>query len=159
MLLSCVKKGALVALFLSLFLSCTKPCQQWEFEKINACFPCGEIGRIYYLESDSFCLLEPELVADRCGQRLYLNVYTLEFPFEEDDPGKAEIVMTIDDQSYRFMTDRFSGGQRLLIPPDATELMIQSLLACQNVRIEIGRYSANLTSNNFYPSFTKLQNL
>jgi hypothetical protein len=152
------KRTPNVLFFFLLFFSfsCVKPCQQWEMDHIEAQCPYYNSTKIYLPALNSFSNLEVEIVRTANETRMYFNIFTLEFPWICEDESKTEVCLVIDQQEYRFLADRLEGGQRLLLPPDALELVVQTLLQYAPVQAIVGRYTADIIPNNFCVVYNRL---
>lgn len=145
-------------LFLPFFilLSCTKPCRQWELETIQSDCPGICYGKATLPACSTFNGLEAEILSIESGLRFYLNALSLELPMVDDDVDYTTVIISIGDQDYSFLADRFQGGQQLLLPEDAQNLIIETLLQKCEVDIRVGRYQTTLVPNHFYESYLKL---
>lgn len=155
MKLSSCRNWALVALFCFLS-SCATPARQWELEKTRSCSPCFQSAKLFLPVDDNFCGMEIELTQGHCGLRMYVNVFTLEFPYTQENDAKTALVITVDEVSQTIYADRFQGGQRLLLPPDASEYIILSLLANKKVDIRAGRFHSIVIPYKFESLFHRL---
>lgn len=145
-----IGKGCLCTFFLLLIASCTPSCRQWQLETACAACPNTPIAKLYLPPEASYCGLEIEFA--RCGSdvRMYINVFSVPFPCEV---SSVEIKVSIDDVSFTSDVEVLEGGQRLLVPIDTTNQIIEALANCQTVSIRAGRYSSTLLSCNFADLF------
>jgi len=145
--------------FLSFFIlfSCAKPCRQWELDTIRSDCPGICYGKASLAACSTFNGLEAEILAIDGGLRFYLNALSLEFPVVEGNEDYTTVILFIGDQEHPFLADRFQGGQQLLLPEEAQNLIIETLLQKYEVDIKVGRYQTTLVPNNFYASYLKLK--
>lgn len=87
---------------------------------------------------------------------MYLGAYSLEFPSSREDPCKTQVTVTIDDQPFVALADRLEGGQKLLMPSDATQSIITALLENRIVTIKAGRYLTEIITANFCELYGEL---
>ena len=155
-----VQKGLLwkrVCVTLFLFLSsCSKNCQEWEYGEVVTCYHAYDSGRLILRPENPFSGLELELSRGCSGLRMYVNAFSLAFAKEGACCSKTRINISSGQESYTVFADRLEGGQRLLLPPEATNDIIGKLLACQSVCLSTGRYKSEITPRGFAASYQKL---
>ncbi|HEV8051885.1 MAG TPA: hypothetical protein VGP47_05270, partial [Parachlamydiaceae bacterium] len=88
--------------------------------------------------------------------RLYFYAVTLLFPQYENDERLCEITICVDDENFSFISDRLQGGQCLLLPNEATQLVTESLFQNKCVEVKTGRYQTILSSENFNNAYMNL---
>lgn len=156
-------KVRLILLSLSIFfilISCSsKNQQQWQIDRTVVSNKDYNSGKLSLPAINPFCGLELELVRGSSGTRMYLNAFSLPYPSNLDDPTKTEVMLSIDQQVYVIMADRFQGGQRLLLPADAASLIITALRNDNLVDITVGRYSARIISTRFAELYAQLNKI
>ncbi len=149
------RKRALSALFLFL-ISCTT-CHQWNLIETRADSPCFESARLYYAPEVMSCGLELELDCGTSGWRMYVNTFSLAIaPIDKNNP-QATVNIEIEDIQYQFLADLFKGGQRLLLPDEARDLIIETLLQGMLVKITVGRNSEVFPPKNFAEHYEKMK--
>ena len=127
--------------FLSLFsFSCSTSCRQWHLDEMIGSNDCYHSSRLYLLSEDAYCNLELVLIRSKSGIRMYLNTFSVPFPWESNDECKTAIYLCVDGNEFAFVSDRLQGGQRLLLPPDAVELIISTLMNGEQLSVRAGRY-------------------
>jgi hypothetical protein len=150
-------KGASNALFFCLlFSSCTSPFPQWEYEETATCQPCYRSGRVSLPPKDPLGGLEVEFVRTPSVLRAYLNIYAIQVTSDPQHPGKAEVKLVIEDLSENVYADILQGGQRLLLPADATEKIVNALLQDKSIDLSVGRYHSTVDPHNFVGLYNKL---
>jgi len=112
--------------------------------------------RLYLCTSGGCGDLGLELVRTCEGIRLYLNVYGLDIPPSERDSSISMVYISFREQSYTFCADRLLGGQRLLIPKNVQDDIIEYLQRGQPVFIRVGRYQADIYPEQFLKPFQKM---
>ena len=112
--------------------------------------------KAYLPACNTFNGLEAVLMSCNGNMHLYLNAFTLLFPFNGTDEDHTDVLFTIEEEKYCFTADRLQGGQSLLLPDVAMQLVIDSLLECKGVEISVGRYNTTLTSENFDKPYAAL---
>jgi hypothetical protein len=147
-------------LFLLLcFTSCNKTCHQWkEEETLTTCF-CYNSGKIFLRPPARQGSIELELTRGTYGLRLYVNIFSLEAQPEECDPTKTMVIFDVGDDSITIFGDLLEGGQRILLPPNATQWVINLLNSDQEFVVHVGRYSSTIISTGFTEAYQKLMDI
>lgn len=145
--------------FLIYLSSCTPARQAWKLTTITATFPCSTYAKAYLQTCNPFNGLEVELLCNGADTTLFLNALMLCFPPAQNDSGKIDVDICIEDQSFQYPGDRYEGGQRIRLPEEAKQLIIASLLEDIPVTIAVGRYQAIIYSENFKKVYHKLLEL
>lgn len=90
------------------------------------------------------------------GMRMYLNAYSQSFPYDESHPEIVQVTIQLPGESPLVIdAQRLAGGQRLLLPDEAAELIVYALLNGRGLDIFVGHYHAEIPSENFNPLFTQ----
>lgn len=147
--------SALFLVFIFL-LGCSPPCHQWELVNIKANCPCITYSKAYLPVCSRFSGIEAELLCAGAEKHLYLNAFSLQFPKCADDEDTTEVIVLINDIEYTFIAQRFEGGQRLLLPEIAQQLIIDALLEGHCIDLSTGHYRATLIPDNFVNVYNKL---
>ena len=150
------RKRVFSSLFLFLFscIACSPPCHQWQIAIIKAYCPPATYVKTYLPATNTFSGMEVELMCHNGCLNLYLNAITLQFP--TTNPKQTELKIVVCDQTYIFLAERLNGGQRLLLPDDAKQLVICSLLEENCVKIYAGRYETTVTDEGFAKTYNDL---
>lgn len=149
---------ALLALCLCCLSACSSTsCHQWEIQEILTKTSCFNAGRLI-LAPDSDCsFLEFEITRNRSGIRCYLNLLFLQASPFPDDPNRTRIEILFEDQEPRLVYPYLlNGGQRLLLPGDSADVLIQALLDDLPFTIKIGRANLQVVSTNFEAVYSRL---
>jgi len=159
MLFNCLmRKKEYLSFFLItiIFTSCCPPCHQWKLASIKGDCPSSNYIKAYLPTRNTFNGIEPELVCTNGLLQLYLNAHSLQFPCNSDNHAQTNVEVIIGDQDYCFIAERLEGGQRLLLPNEALEIIVCSLLEKNNVEITIGRYESTLIYEGFPSIYNSL---
>lgn len=147
------RKRVLAALFLVFFTSCSRPCQKWEVEKIQTHYSCFDSSQLNWQTTNRFSGIDIQILCTVNGTSVFLDIYTFEFPFQENDPLKTQVVIVANDVHYEFLADRLAGGQRLLLPCEGCSLILDLLTASTSFTISVGCYSETVLPTNFSKAF------
>ncbi len=149
---------ALAVLPLIFFLSsCVEPSScDWQREEYHSHFP-GYSSKIISLPpaNDDFGL-ELELASYSTeSDRMYINLFSLPIPENPNRPKKVDVAIAFESSTETVEADLFSGGQRILLPPEAAQKIIDSLLEGQAVTISVDRYRGEIYPENFSFNFSE----
>ena len=116
---------------------------------IKGADPCMDFSKAYLPSCNAFNGMEAELLYDGYNTNFYLNIQTLQFPCSDEDESVANVTIVIGDQIYSIQSEILKGGQRIRLPLEIQQLIIDSLLEGSEVLISVGRYRATLIPDNF----------
>lgn len=151
-----LKQRVFLALcFLLFFSGCAKKGPQWELERIQGDCPPQVYSKVFLIPSSTFNGIQVELVGVGSDQHLYLSVLCLQISPSSSSDSIVNVTITIEDQVYTVSAELLEGGQRVLLPEEAKDLIVCSLLNDQEVTIAMGRYRQTLISDNFKESLQK----
>ena len=148
-------RRALCALFVILS-GCTPKCPQWEIEKISTPCHCFSAGKVFYPVQDTFSGIEVELDRGPSDTRMYLNIYSIPLLGSCEEESKILIAVTINEIKEVIEADLLHGNQRILVPLDIMNQIIEALLGNQYVSIAVGQYCAEIPPQNFQTAYQNL---
>lgn len=152
-----MRKGAFYALFLiPLLSSCSPTCHQWKLAAIKANCPTASYVKAYLPACNTFNGLEAELMCSNGDMQLNLNILSLQFPCDPCDPEHSTVAVEFCGEKYTYVAERLLGGQRLVMPEEARQQIICTLLEGNDVDISVGRYESTLVSNGFSKHYDQL---
>ena len=157
--LSTTKRRVLTTLLFLFFTACNPTCRQWECDEAVTCSRCYDSVRLLISCDNPFNGIGVEIIGTSENLRMYLNVYA--YPLLPISPDSQEVIVTItiDGNDCSCNAYLFEGGQRLLVPPEFSEQIIEGLLDEQCVIISIGPYKAEIPHRNFAKSYSLLWQL
>lgn len=148
------------ALCLVSLCGCSTSCRQWEIQQILTKTPCFNGGRLLLAPDSEYSRIELEIIRNRSGIRFYINLLFLEAPPCPEDKTRTSLNVLFQDQEpwiiYPYL---FTGGQRLLLPGDAADVLIQALLDEESFDVEIGRSRIKVIPDNFSIVYTNFLSL
>lgn len=152
---------ALFALCLITLTACsTSTCRQWEIQEILTKSPCFNGGRLLLDADSDYSHLELEIIRNSSGIRFYLNLLFLQAPPLQEDPSRTCLIIQFENQEpwtvYPYLLE---GNQRLLLPGDVSDILIQSLLNEECFTIQIGRSQITVIPDNFIKTYKRLLDL
>lgn len=152
-----MRKSGLPALFFITFCfsACSPHCHQWKLAIIKADCPPARYAKLYLPACSTFNGFDAVLIRANGCISFYLNALTLCFPNYGEDPDHTEVVFCIDDEVSTFIADKLQGGQSLLLPEEAMQLVVSAMLQQKCVDITIGRYQTTLIPDHFDTSYNK----
>jgi len=107
----------------------------------------------------NFCHdLEVEFLYTDKHLHAYINVYAETVPAYEEDPQVALLVLHVKGQQYDLLVDRLSGGQRLKIPQESLNFLIDLLEKYPYVTFTLGSiYRTKINALDFNKHFKMLK--
>lgn len=155
-------RRAFIALVLITFTGCnTKVSRDWNFQANLTKRPYYNGGRIFLEPEKEYDYLTIEIVRSRSGVRFYLNILFLQAtPCSEDQTKtKVEVFFENEEKPWVIYPLILRGGQRLLLPTDASNYLIQVLLEGQSFDFKVGNYRTKATVNTFEECYQALMKI
>jgi hypothetical protein len=141
---------------LSLLNGCsTPPCREWIFNDIIASCPSYNSGRLLLQPDNAYTYLEVEILRSKSGIRMYLNILLMEARPCEENPQKAKVEIILADETLTVYAHILKGGQRLLLPGEVADLLIDTLLDDQCFTIQVGAKKIVIVPDRFQESYNK----
>lgn len=149
--LKSLKRVLPCTLFLIL-ASCASTKDSWKLRRIDSSNDviCAHLS---LPPKNAFRNLEVFFQKDGDDTKVFLNNYST--PFQKDEAGLATVVIYINDSSTYFKAPVLAGNQRILLPPDATQMLLLALNEKQAIVVTSGKYSAEVHSEDFDQAFNK----
>jgi hypothetical protein len=156
-----IQRALLALCLLLLLLGCSTPtCREWEIQEIVTQTPSFNGGRLILGPDSDYSHLELELVRSSSGIRFYINLLFLQALPWQDDPTRTCISILFADQEpwivYPYLLE---GSQRLLLPGDVADILVQSLIDDLSFIIQIGRSQISVVPTNFIKAYQRLLDL
>lgn len=134
------------------FSSCSCKPEGWTSGKIpSASLTCSHLT---FPAKNFYRNLEVHFQRDGEQVNVFLNVHSL--PFEPDYEGMVMVTLETDEDSTSFLAPVLAGCQRVLLPPEAKELLLTALFEKSTVIISAGKYSTELNRKSFAEYFEQL---
>jgi len=152
------RKRALALFLIILSLSsCQQNCRQWDFTKIPGECPPTTFARAYLPACSNLNGIAAEFLSIGGELHLFLNALLFEFPSSESDPCVSIVTVKINDTELEYPAERLDGGQRLMMPQEATETIVAALCEGLCVEVSVGSYRETLISTRFQETYTSYQ--
>lgn len=150
-LLRLMQKASFFILLMFLFSACTSSsCRQWELQEIITKRPCYNSSRLILAPDTATSNLEMEIVCDKNGMHIYLNLLLLEAPPWKEDPRFTKIEILEENQETKVIYPYlFKGGQRLLLQDEDANQIIQLLDSGVTFTMKIGRSRITVIPDNY----------
>lgn len=132
-----------------LAVSCQSSPPSWKVSETKSRHPSYQACSISQKPDNPYRGMELEFVRTSSRTHAYLNVFSLTFPSDRLDENKTKVVIKIEDEEQIFLAHRLEGGQRLLLPEDARDLLVQALLENKPVAMIAGRFDVKISPGNF----------
>jgi hypothetical protein len=145
----------ILLLILTLFCSCNS-IKPWAFKEVVSNNPQFNSTLLTYQSDDELMGVGVEILKGIFGTFGYLNVHSRQIPSLPDAPSKSIVVLLIDEKKFPYNADRMEGGQKLLLPQEATAQLTSSLLNNQSVTIYLDGFKSTLEPTNFANMYKKI---
>jgi hypothetical protein len=128
----------------------------WKYESAGACIPCLDSSRIILIPNQPSSTLQFEIIRDIHGYHMYVS--TICYVLADSCGCQQELPLQVcaGDDVYDFEGKLYQGGQRVLIPDEARDIIIGALLSGSCVSLHVGIHSVNVTSASFAQSWNRL---
>ncbi|MDP1836610.1 MAG: hypothetical protein Q8K75_11885 [Chlamydiales bacterium] len=128
----------------------------WKYENAGACIPCLDSSRIILIPNQPSSTLQFEIIRDIHGYHMYVS--TICYVLADCCGSQEEVPLQIcvGEDVYDFEGKLYQGGQRVLIPEEARDIIIGGLLSGSCVTFHVGIYSVNVTSASFGQCWNRL---
>lgn len=147
--------GSILMLALAL-MGCSGIClnrpAEWLVEANTHGRPTDRSSRLFLPATDPCHGIELEIVSTFDGQRMFVNLVS----FHLKEGVSYEIGVELEDHMRTYTANLFEGGQRLLLPCDAAQEIINCLLDGQYVCLHLGCRKREISSEGFLEKFTRL---
>lgn len=89
--------------------------------------------------------------------RTYVAVHSQTIPPFKGNTKEAFISLKVLDQSFQGVGHRHAGGQRVLLPAELQNILIQNLLGGKPITIQLQGYSTTVEPDQFAAEYQKLK--
>lgn len=146
-----MKRVLSCTLFLTV-TSCASTTDHWKLRRIDSSndIVCAHLS---HPPKNTFRNLEVFFQKDGPQTKVFLNTYST--PFQNDENGMADVTIYIDDFPTSFKAPLLAGNQRIMLPLDATEMLLVALNKKKSIVIASGKYFAEIQSEDFDQAFNK----
>lgn len=145
-----------------LFLSCcSNPLpRQWTIESSLTKYPRFNSGMML-LEADSdISYIDLQIIRSISGLNMYINILLLKTPPLPEDSKRTTLELLVEGQDpYLFHPYILNGEQKLLVPNEVADYIIQLLLEDQTVVIKAGRFIITVIPDNFQEAYEELMTM
>ena len=92
-------------------------------------------ARLSYPVEDPVNGIGIEMIAAQGLVSTYLEVHSQKVPAYQGNPKEALVIMKIDGKTFQGIANRHEGGQRVSLPPQLHQLLIESLQRSEERRV------------------------
>lgn len=149
-----MKKGALLLL---LFLFACESNKSWEVSHVQAGKKAYNSARLSYPVHDTVNGIGIEMICAEGLINTYLEVHAQQIPPYQGNPKEALVILKIEGKTFQGIAHRHEGGQRVSLPPQLHQLLIESLQLNQPVTVLLEGYFTTLDPTEFGEQFRELQ--
>lgn len=116
-------------------------------------------ARIALESQDMFKDLSVELIRSQSSQKVYVSAHSTRFTTITSSAALVPVHIKLDQETSTVLCQTFTGEQKLLIPEETSEKIVNCLLANKPVAIFIDQYRADLNPISFREKFQQLEAL
>lgn len=138
-----------------LLFACTKQ-SHWAFDQVHSDHKEFRSTKLTYTSGDPLHGIDLELLKTDERLNVYLNIHSLPIAPPKSDPKSAQVTIDADGCPKRFSVYRMAGGQRFLLPEDATQLLIDSFKQRKDVSITLLGHRTVFRSEDFSVKYEKV---
>lgn len=148
-----VEKGIIASLFLFLLTSCYHAGPKWCLDLPRE--GCCQSGRLKFPAAEPCTGVNFEIIRSGEYNWGYLSVLSFAIPAGED--AMTPVTITAGDQSFTFFARRLEGCQKLLLPDEGLDMIINWLMTGHTIHICFDRYQTTLYSQDFNRRYKELR--
>ncbi|MBS0648761.1 MAG: hypothetical protein JSS10_06015 [Verrucomicrobia bacterium] len=146
-----------VAFLLLLTLCACESSKSWEVSHVQAGQKEYNSSRLSYPIRDIVNGIGVEMICTQGQVKTYLEVHAQTIPPYQGNPKEALVIMKVKDKTFQGIAHRHEGGQRVSLPPQLHQLLIESLQLNAPVTVMLEGYFATLDPKEFPEQFQELQ--
>lgn len=148
----------LLIVLIATLASCSKESShQWQFEEVRTRRPEFNGGRLVLAPDTDYSNLELEIVRSSSGIRFYVNLLLFQAFPRPLDPATTTLTIQFEEQEpWVIHPYLFEGGQRLLLPGEIADTLVEALLEGQSFTVQIGRSQVKVTPTHFSEDYKAL---
>lgn len=141
-------------LFIVLLYSCS-PRSCWLYQEVDSDCPQYNSANLTHPSANTFNGIGLQLLTGPFGTLGYLNVYCGSIPSFDEEGRTAKVLFIIDGTHYQFDGILHEGQQKVLLPDEATQLVIRALLDNQSVCIVMKGYLGEISAVGFCSRYNR----
>jgi len=149
-----LRRGALFFLFL---LCACESNKSWEVSHIQAGKKEYSSARLSYPVLDTVNGIGIEMICAQGLVNTYLEVHAQHVPPYQGNPKEALVILKIEGKTFQGIGHRHEGGQRVSLPPQLQQLLVESLQLNQPVTVLLEGYFTTLEPKEFSEQYRDLQ--
>ena len=139
-----------------LFIAGCNKSSHWSTNHVKTGSSAFDSSELCYRTSDPANGLDLAMIRTKDTLRFYLAVRSRSIPPYQNNPKQALVEILIDNNKYIFIAARHEGGQRLLLPEECQQLVLDSLKNNLSVTFQLSGYQAFIEPSDFETQFKKL---
>ena len=146
----------LPVLTLLLLASC-RSTNPWSVDRVTSGNTKFNSTKLTHFTNDPIHGLDLEFLKTHDRLYVYLNVHSTPIPPLKTDPESSFVYISVESEKHRFEAHRREGGQRLLLPDSAVELIISSLEQQHPITIHVAGYQSLIAPSEFSKQYQKIK--
>jgi hypothetical protein len=141
---------------LLVFLTNCSSSSPWNLSYLKGSQQAFDSVRLSYPVHDVVNQVAIEMIYANNSLRTYLVVYSHPIPPYLGNPQEAVVTLKTEAKVYRAIAYRHQGGQRIGLPSDLQQTLIDALLNENSVTLELQKYSTTLHPKQFIAAYHQL---
>lgn len=140
-------------LFVSILLAGSVGCARqnnWSYREVISHSPQFDSFQLQHLPEKDLSGIGVELLKGSFGTYCYLTVNCCQIPPFRQDPTSALLVLQINEQTYPYKTERMEGGQKVKLPDEATQKLLEALGEGNAVTVYLEGFMEEIQPRNFF---------
>ncbi len=133
---------AFVALLLLLSACASK--NVWHMQKVLSKLPDQHSMLISYHPKNEITGIGVELLTGSFGKRAILYVCARQIPSLPHAPHQANVIFLIDEEQHCYKAQKMEGGQKVLLPEEATKMLFEAVECNKGVTIVLDGYLSKI---------------
>jgi hypothetical protein len=151
-----LKKGLSSLVIILICITGCRSNNSWVFDRVESGNAAFNSSRLTFPSSDQINGIDVEFLKTPHHLYTYLNVHSLPISPLKSSPQHAFVYIIIGEEKHRFEALRREGGQRLLLPEDASSLLISALQKHQTIILKIAGYTSQISPQGFSKYYSEL---
>ena len=154
MLQKLLRKGALLSALSCILLTACNKGNSSSWALINEPKRGNKCSQLSFEPSFKGGSMGLQMLKTEKGLITYLNLYTGQFP--SDDAQTVTVYLKCGETKHSYKAHLLSGGQRCILPPEATHAIIERLGSNQSILLHTKRVSTEVSAVGFSQFYKKI---
>lgn len=127
----------------------------WQNSRIHAC-PGFRSAFLQNVPCNQFRDIRFEIIKTECGYQYYISVFCIPLIPSCSYPASIKAHFSWNDGEVNSDLEVLQGGQKVLLPEELANVLIENLLNGSDITVKLGRYSSIIPAEGFSEAYSKL---